>query len=172
MDSEFMATGWKRIARAIVLTASSVVVVGGAANLASAQTVYSNTSPYPTISEQFNRTFFTYDKTFFENRRFPRSASWFLGLFSFPENEISGDGRVVNNLYESLLEQQVANDPTIRTPDLPNPFDASLLTAPLISEVNTSPAPVPYNRTTLQPAPMQAPIQEPVQQEAPIPALW
>lgn len=48
----------------------------------------------------------------------------------YPDKEISRDGKRVEQLYRELLMQQTMSDPTIRTPDLNNPFNGSLLTSP------------------------------------------
>ena len=52
---------------------------------------------------------------------------------SFPENEIARDAELVNTLYRDVLTQQSSNDPYLRTPDLPNPYDSSLLMSPRLN---------------------------------------
>jgi hypothetical protein len=52
-------------------------------------------------------------------------------LFLYPDNAIVGDGNRVQNLYREVMNVQTLSDPFIRTPDLNNPFDRSLLTEPL-----------------------------------------
>jgi hypothetical protein len=49
---------------------------------------------------------------------------------SFPENEIARDAELINTVYRDALYQQTNNDPYIRTPDLPNPYNTSLLMSP------------------------------------------
>lgn len=85
-----------------------------------------------TIAETFNRAFFANDPEFFRNRSFGRQLDLILGpgsliRNSFPENEIIRDAERVDNLYEATLEQQVSSDPIIRTRDLPNPYETSIL---------------------------------------------
>ena len=53
-----------------------------------------------------------------------------LGQASFPEKEIARDAELVEILYKDSLEQQVSSDPVLRTRDLDNPFDSSLLNNP------------------------------------------
>ncbi|NER33607.1 MAG: hypothetical protein F6J93_06045 [Oscillatoria sp. SIO1A7] len=48
----------------------------------------------------------------------------------YPEKEISRDGRRVERLYRELLIHQTMSDPLIRTRDLDNPFNSSILTMP------------------------------------------
>lgn len=88
-----------------------------------------------TISETFNRAFFKNDPDFFRNRSFGRQLDFILGTpslrgNSFPENEISRDAEVVDIVYQDGLEQQVSSGPIIRTRDLPNPYETSILRSP------------------------------------------
>lgn len=48
----------------------------------------------------------------------------------YPEKEISRDGRRLERLYRELLLHQTMSDPLIRTRDLDNPFNSSILTMP------------------------------------------
>jgi hypothetical protein len=83
------------------------------------------------IDEQFNRVFFSNDREFFQNRSVSRQLDFLFGLRnSFPENEITRDGRGVHNLYVEVLERQVGSDPILLTPDLPSPFNTSLRQMP------------------------------------------
>ena len=88
-----------------------------------------------TMSETFNRAFFTNDPEFFRNRSFGRQLGFILGIpssrgNSFPENEITRDAEVADVLYQDGLEQQVSSGPIIRTRDLPNPYQTSILRSP------------------------------------------
>ena len=90
-----------------------------------------------TTAETFNRAFFANDANFFRNRSIDRELNYIFGSGSltrstFLENEIARDGQAVDILYRDLLDQQTsgANGPIIRTPDLPNPYNGSLLQLP------------------------------------------
>lgn len=59
----------------------------------------------------------------------------YFGLFplsldgaGYPEQQAKRDLRRVDILYRDVMLQQVASDPVLRTPDLANPFNSSLLT--------------------------------------------
>lgn len=89
-----------------------------------------------TVSEVFNRAFFNESGDFYHNRSIPRQAAYIIGPglpggAGFPELELERDAKLINTLYRDLLEQQVASDPVIRTPDLPNPFDTSIRGLPV-----------------------------------------
>ncbi|MEC4803605.1 MAG: hypothetical protein SAJ12_08195 [Jaaginema sp. PMC 1079.18] len=63
------------------------------------------------------------------NRLYSPLQSW-VGLPSYPEIGIARDAKNINELYRNLMWEQVASGPILRTPDLPNPFNESLLTTP------------------------------------------
>jgi len=91
-----------------------------------------------TTSDVFERAFFRHDRNFYENGTLKRQLDSFLGSGasfggSFPENEIARDAELVNALYHDVLTQQAGNDPYIRTPDLPNPYDTSLMMSPRLN---------------------------------------
>lgn len=88
------------------------------------------------LEQEFERVFFGNDREFFNNRSIPRQLDFIFGIRnSFVENEINRDARNIHELYVEALEQQLSSDPVIRTPDLPSPFNRSLLQIPF-SPVN------------------------------------
>ncbi|MBD2609144.1 hypothetical protein H6G81_32670 [Scytonema hofmannii FACHB-248] len=96
------------------------------------------TTNYETANEIFDRAYFKNDRNFYGNNTFRRQIDWLVGsgsLFrnSFPENEIARDAELVNVVYRDVLNQQVGNDPYIRTPDLPNPYNTSLMMSPRLN---------------------------------------
>jgi len=80
-----------------------------------------------TLADRFEQAMFTSNPDFFQNRSFGRQFDWLLGTNGFPENEIQRDAKRANILYRTGLEQQVSSDPVIRTRDLPNPYETSIL---------------------------------------------
>ncbi len=96
------------------------------------------TTNYETANEVFDRAFFKNDRNFYGNNTVRRQIDWLVGpgsLFrnSFPESEIARDAELVNLVYRDVLNQQVGNDPYIRTPDLPNPYNTSLMMSPRLN---------------------------------------
>ncbi len=94
-----------------------------------------------TLSETFNRAFFTNDPEFFRNRSLKRQVDLILGVGSlsrnsFLESEILRDAKLIDIVYQDALEQQVSRDPIIRTPDLPNPYETSILLSPRVNVNN------------------------------------
>lgn len=90
-----------------------------------------------TLSETFEQAYFGSDRDFYTNRSFERQLDWMFGTNGFTENEIIRDSQRLHNLYEAALERQVSSAPAIRTRDLPNPYETSVLTSPSI-DVNQS----------------------------------
>jgi hypothetical protein len=95
-------------------------------------TVYADTqSP----NDVMGNAFFRHDPNFYDNGSLKRQVDFLVGPGSkfgttFPENEIAKDGELVHNVYLDMLVQQSMNDPYLRTPDLPNPYDTSLIMSP------------------------------------------
>jgi hypothetical protein len=46
---------------------------------------------------------------------------------SYPEKEIAYNGKVLDIIYKDALDRQVSSTPQIKTRDLKNPYDTSLL---------------------------------------------
>lgn len=88
-----------------------------------------------TLAETFERTFFNNDPNFFQNRSLGRQLNWMFGWNGFAENEINRDAAQVHDLLRTSLKQQTNSDRVIRTRDLPNPYETSILSSPKI-EVN------------------------------------
>ena len=92
---------------------------------------------YQTPNEVFERAFFKNDPNFYGNKTLRRELDFILGAGlgknSFIENEIARDGKLVNILYRDILQQQVGNDPYIRTRDLPNPYSSLLMMSPRVN---------------------------------------
>ncbi|HCF28884.1 MAG TPA: hypothetical protein DEV81_17170 [Cyanobacteria bacterium UBA11049] len=86
----------------------------------------------PTLAESFERAFFANDPAFYRNRSWGRQLDLLFGFKGFIEREINRDAASVHNLYQSSLKQQNSRVPAIRTRDLPNPYETSILTSPKI----------------------------------------
>jgi hypothetical protein len=114
-----------------LMAIATPIVLIGSATIANAQpAVQPSAEAVRTLPQAVEDAYFRNSENFYRNRQVPNNLTWFLG--PFPENEIAADGRAVNRLYEDALAQQVSNDPLIRTPDLENPYQSSVLTAPIV----------------------------------------
>ncbi|BAZ32002.1 hypothetical protein NIES4074_44770 [Cylindrospermum sp. NIES-4074] len=123
-----MGIRFKPLSGLLVLLAASFTFP----SVASGETQSPNSQ---TPNDTFEGAFFRHDRNFYENQSAKRQIDSLFGpgsgfRDSFPENEIARDAELVNTLYRDVLAQQSTNDPYLRTPDLPNPYDSSLLSSP------------------------------------------
>jgi hypothetical protein len=110
-----------------------------AASLPSVAVAQDSAPNYETAGEVMERAFFKNSPDYYRNQGFKRDLDLILGpgsLFrnSFPENEIERDAELVNKVYRDVITQQAMNDPYIRTPDLPNPYNTSLMMSPRLNQ--------------------------------------
>lgn len=88
-----------------------------------------------TLLEKFEEAFFKNSGISFTNDNIGRQLNTLFGFGdfpegSYPETSIRRDARQVNRLYQELLEQQNSSDPIIRTRDLANPYNSSVMSNP------------------------------------------
>lgn len=92
------------------------------------------------FAEDFNRAATRSSGDAFKNQSLIGQLSVFLGLSypwpgainGFPESLIADDAKRVNQLYRERMLDQSISSPTIRTPDLANPYNTSILTQPSV----------------------------------------
>jgi hypothetical protein len=102
---------------------------------AKAQTSPANEySQYETLSDRFEQVFYTSDKEYTKNRSLGRQLDFLFGIgglnTSFVENEITADTKAITIFYKDELLKQGSSDRVVRTRDLPNPYDTSILQSP------------------------------------------
>lgn len=115
-----------------------------------------------TIPEAFNRAFFHRSGDFFHNDTIGSQFTFVFGLDGYSDRQIAKDANTIESLYRDFMHQQVSSDPLIRTPDLENPFNSSLLT----TTIYVQPPPPAYNPP---PAPVYNPPPAPPVEPPPIP---
>jgi hypothetical protein len=122
-----MGLNFKAVGGLCILMAASL----GLPSVAVAETEAYN---YQTPTEIFERAFFQNDPNFYRNNSLKRELDWMFGpgilKNSFVENEIARDAELVNIVYRDVMQQQVGNDPYIRTRDLPSPYTTSVMMSP------------------------------------------
>lgn len=126
-----MGLRFRSLTGILMIVAAATVPVAATAQSASSST----SSGYATPAEVFNRVYFTNDPDFFHNDSAGRQLNFMFGIGSllrnsFPENEITRDAELIDSLYKDTLKQQVSSGPIIRTRDLPNPYETSVLQNP------------------------------------------
>jgi hypothetical protein len=167
-----MGVRLKSLFGALTLTFFSTFLIDAASGQTATPEAQPTSEDVITVRDAFRRAYYRNDENFFFNRGFVGQLNWIFGPYI--ENEITRDGRAVDRLYEELLEQQVASDPTIRTPDLENPFDTSYLLLPTTAVGQTTGQEL-VPEAPLPAAPLVAPAPaapEPEPEASPVPALW
>lgn len=116
----------------LVALSSIVAVSSLVASDAIAQTVMPNFEliELESIPEAFDNAFTEKSGDSFERNALPGTFKSIFGLPVFPEDAIARDAEDVDKLYRQILFEQVASDPILRTPDLRNPFNTTLLSNP------------------------------------------
>jgi hypothetical protein len=132
----------------LMAIATPLVFISGFASGAQAQQAPQETAAQ-TLPQAFEDAYFRFDENFYRNRQVPRNLTWFMG--PFPENEIAGDGRTINQVYQEALTQQNNDGPLIRTRDADNPYQSSIMTAPIVPDEEPIPQAFssPYSRSPL-----------------------
>lgn len=130
----------------------------------------------PTVNDRFQQAYFSDDRDFFTNRGIARQVDLLFGpgeiiRNSFVENEIARDGRAIYDTYLGVMAYQLTSTPILRTRDLPNPFNQSLLTQP--NAQVTNPVITPAQQPVIEPEPVApAPVTPAPGNRPPVPALW
>lgn len=92
---------------------------------------------YERIPDVFDRAVFINSGTYQQNRSILSQFNDFFGIFVAPERAISRDAGNINYLHRTVLRQQVASDPVLRTQDLRNPYDTSVRLLPAAAFPNS-----------------------------------
>jgi hypothetical protein len=77
-----------------------------------------------TVADAVNKAIFNESGDIYRNTGIDRQATLLFGL-SYPEHEYLKDAQSLGRIYNDALRQR-ASEP-VRTADLPNPFNGSLL---------------------------------------------
>lgn len=79
------------------------------------------------VPEAMEKLASTYSQNYFSNRSIGRQAGRMFG-FGFPERELEWDAHALSVASRDVMHRQNSMDPTLRVPDLTNPYTTSLLT--------------------------------------------
>lgn len=126
-----------------ILRSFSVVLGAAIASTVLVQEVQAqHTTRFQPFAEDFNHAVTRSSGDAFKNQSLMGQLSVFLGLSypwpnginGFPETLIADDAKRVNQLYREAMLKQALSSRIIRTPDLANPYNSSLLTQPVVNE--------------------------------------
>lgn len=78
------------------------------------------------IPDAVNEIFFSNGGSFNQNRSLGGQLGTLFGVGGYPEENVMEDGYAIFEAYNYLLTQQTQSDPTLRVPDLMNPYATSV----------------------------------------------
>jgi hypothetical protein len=78
------------------------------------------------LAEAMNHAALDRSGDLYSNASIGRQAMQLFGL-SYPEQEYLSDAQSIEQVYREGMRQQTGKDNVVRTADLPNPFNSSLL---------------------------------------------
>ncbi len=122
-----MARNWKSFSGTILFSAIATLT---SVQIAQAGHPEDSAGTYQPFAEEFNRASQRRSGNFFGKRGLLHQMGSFFGIPKYPEQAIESDNRRVNQLYIEEQRRQFSSTPVIRTPDLINPYNQSVLTAP------------------------------------------
>lgn len=88
------------------------------------------------VPDAISDIFFNKSGPYHENRSIFSYANFLSGLRGFPERRVLQDATAVSEASYFLLEEQSESDPTIRVPDLDNPFNTSVQFLPATPRIS------------------------------------
>ncbi|MEM9116776.1 MAG: hypothetical protein AAGD09_02720 [Cyanobacteria bacterium P01_F01_bin.56] len=120
----------KFLVRTLTLTAT---VVSAVAIASTVQADEPPTTQSAYVPEAVNEIFFSNGGSYNQNRSLGGQLGTMFGVGGFPEEDIMNDGYAIFDAYNYLMEEQTQSDPTIRVPDLMNPYTTSVQFLPTAS---------------------------------------
>ncbi len=134
--------GMRGLASSTLGLMGAVSVLGAIAPIASAQDTESLLDTLEGITEQRSGDYYNH-------RSAASQINFITGLGGFTDQRINRDAAATSRAYEELLILQTQNTPTVRVPDLPNPYTTSVQLLPASqfnsrvvgSELNFEPLP-------------------------------
>lgn len=118
----------------IKFTKLSLILVAGAI----ASSLMTGVAQAESISETFNEAYFENTGDAFENSTILGQLEFIFGIGGFAENKIAKDGKLINIIYQDVMEQQAENGPNLVTRDLRNPFNTSVAEQSRYRRINNS----------------------------------
>ncbi len=128
---------------------SGLLCVARAAAIAAALAPTASAQEPETVLDAVERISQQRSGDYYRNRSFSSRLSFITGVGGFPEHSLNRDTAALLGTVEELLVLQTQNTPTVRVPDLPNPYTTSVQLLPTSqfnsrvvgSELNFEPLP-------------------------------
>ncbi|MEL6493049.1 MAG: hypothetical protein AAFV85_00295 [Cyanobacteria bacterium J06634_6] len=128
---------------------SGLLCVAGALAMAAAMAPAASAQEAETVLEAVERIGEQRSGDYYRGRSFSGQIGFLTGLGGFSEQRINRDSAALSGTIEELMILQTQNTPTMRVPDLPNPYTTSVQLLPasqnnsrvIGSELNFEPLP-------------------------------
>ncbi|VEP15030.1 conserved exported hypothetical protein [Hyella patelloides LEGE 07179] len=78
------------------------------------------------VNDTFKEAYFVHTGDNYQNSSFIGQLNTILGFKGFPDNQISADGKLMDMVYQNVIEQQSQVGSPMKTRDLSNPYTTSL----------------------------------------------
>lgn len=117
------------LTRSVGITAAIATTLVTAATAPAQEPPISTSADVPTA---VNEIFFNRSGPFSRNRTF-LNTDFILGVGGFPEQRVRADADAISAVSLFLQQDQATSDPTIRVPDLANPYNTSVRFLPSLS---------------------------------------
>ena len=82
------------------------------------------------VEQAFEDAYFDHTGNNYQNSSFVGQLNTILGFKGFPDKQIAADGKLVDMLYQNVIQQQSQAGFPIKTRDLSNPYSSSLIENP------------------------------------------
>ncbi|MCL2929225.1 MAG: hypothetical protein O4861_22465 [Trichodesmium sp. St16_bin4-tuft] len=122
-----MAINWKSFSGTIIFCAIANLT---SIQVAQGEHLEDTAGTYQPFAEKFNRASQRRSGNFFRKRNLLHQIGRYFGIPKYPEQAIESDNTRVNRLYIDEQRRQFSSTPVIRTPDIINPYNQSVLAAP------------------------------------------
>ena len=83
--------------------------------------------PALSVAEAFENAYFKHTGNNYQNSSFIGQLNTIFGFKGFPDRQISADGKAVDTIYNNVMENQSQVGSPLKTRDLNNPYDTSLI---------------------------------------------
>ena len=137
-----MTIGIRGMASGTLALVSALTVLGAITPIASAQDTESLLDTLEDITQRQSGDYYTHRTRLSE-------INFITGFGGFPDQRVNRDAAATTKAFKELLILQTQNTPTVRVPDLPNPYTTSVQLLPASqfnsrvvgSELNFEPLP-------------------------------
>jgi hypothetical protein len=106
---------------------SSILLITTVSGLFALDAKAEETSAQPiSVADTFKNAYFEHAGNNYEKSSFIGDLNTIIGIQGFPENQISADGKLVDEIYQNAILNQSQVGTPLKTRDLSTPYTTSL----------------------------------------------